>query len=272
MTFQPILPLSGLPGWTFLSRTRARQEASFQAAPPLQRDLTYFRDKFPHIQTAEDLVGDRRVLNVTLTAFGLQDDLNNRAFIRKIIEGGTEDRAALANRLADKRYFALSQALGHLAKPSTASPIPGFVDRLTEQYQKRAFETAVGNQDQTLRLALSLQRELPQLVEGYSSEAARWYAALGTPPLRKILETSLGLPKEFGLLDIDDQVMRMRTAMSKRFGVSDLFDMKAPEQLEQLTHRFLVMSQLQDVQAGMTAKSTALFLLQNIAGSRPTQV
>ncbi|PZX47213.1 uncharacterized protein DUF1217 [Roseinatronobacter thiooxidans] len=265
MSFQPVLPLSGLGGWAFLTRTRARQEASFNASPPIQRDVDYFRQKFAEIQSAEQLVADRRVLRVALGAFGLQDDLDNRAFIRQIIEGGTDERTALANRLADKRYFALSSALAHLAGPDARAAPPDLAERLSASYQGRAFEISVGDQDQTFRLALSLQRELPQLTESFSTDAARWYAALGNPPLRKILETSLGLPKEFGLLDIDEQAARMKTAMRKRFGTSDLLEMSGAKQLEKLTQRFLIMSQVQDIQSGMTASSTALFLLQNSA-------
>lgn len=264
MSFKPILPLAGLGGWTFLSRTRARQEASFNATPQIQRDVAYFREKFSGVQTAEQLVSDRRLLRVTLGAFGLQDDLDNRAFIRKIIEGGTDDRSALANRISDKRYFALADSLAHLAKSDPAKPAPGLADRLSAAFQGRAFEISVGEQDQNLRLALSLQRELPELIESYSTEKSRWYATLGNPPLRRILETSLGLPKEFGLLDIDDQVTRMRTALQKRFGVSDLADMTPPDQLEKLTRRFLIMAQVQDVQAGITGNNAALILLQNM--------
>lgn len=264
MSFQPVLPLSGLAGWAFLGRTHDRQEASFNATPPMQRDVAYFQKRFPAIQTAEELVADRRILRVTLGAFGLQDDLDNRAFIRQIIEGGTSDRTALANRLADKRYFALSNALGHLAKSEPSEMPADLTERLTAKYQGRAFEISVGEQDQSLRLALALQRELPQLSESFSTEASRWYAALGNPPLRKILETSLGLPKEFGLLDIDEQAKRMQNALQKRFGVSDLIEMTSPDQLQQLTRRFLIMTQIQDSQSTMTGSSTALFLLQNM--------
>lgn len=263
MSFQPVLPVSGLAGWAFLNRTRERQEDSFNATPAMQRDVAYLREKFSDIRTAEELVSDRRLLRVTLGAFGLQDDLDNRAFIRKVIEDGTEDRAALANRLADKRYFALASALEHLAGPGGKAVPDDLLDKLAASYQGRAFEVSVGEQDQTLRLALSLQRELPKLAQDFSTETSRWYAALGNPPLREILETSLGLPKEFGMLDIDDQVTRLRAAMQKRFGVSDLLDMAQPEQLEKITHRFLIMAQLREMQSAMTSSSTALLLLQN---------
>ena len=264
MSFQPIIPMSGLGGWAFLSRTRAKQEASFNATPMLQREATYFREKIAEIRTADDLVKDRRLLRVALGAFGLQQDLDSRAFIRQVIEGGTDDRRALANRLADKRYLALAQGFAHLAKGASQTTAPdGLAERLITQFKAREFEVAVGEQDQNMRMALALQRDLPALVQDYKTEKSRWYALLGNPPLRQVVETSLGLPKEFGLLDIDDQVIRMRKALQQRFGTSDLRDMADPDSIEKVTRRFMVMQQLREIQSNISPGNAALFLLQN---------
>lgn len=264
MSFSPIIPAPGLTGWSFLTRTRARQEQSFAKTPTVARDVSHFRAKFAQVETAEALVSDRRLLRVALGAFGLQDDLDNRAFMRKLLEDGTTDRRALANRLADKRYLAFATAFAHLTPGSAKAPARDLTERIVTQYQSRAFEIAVGEQDQTMRLGLSLQRELPQLVEQYSSEDARWFGALGNPPLRAILETTLGLPREFGQLDLDDQVRRMRSAMQRRFGTSRIDELAHPETLAKLTTRFQVMSQLRESQSVMSGAATALTLLQTM--------
>ena len=43
MSFQPVLPMSGFAGWSFLKRTMARQQVAQQAVPAQQRDEAYFR-------------------------------------------------------------------------------------------------------------------------------------------------------------------------------------------------------------------------------------
>jgi hypothetical protein len=264
MSFSPIIPAQGLAGWAFLTRTRARQEQSFAKTPIVARDVSHFRAKFAQVETPEALVSDRRLLRVALGAFGLQEDLDNRAFIRKLLEDGTTDRRSLANRLADKRYLAFVTSFAHLTPGSTTGPATDLTERIVTQYQSRAFEIAVGDQDQTMRLGLSLQRELPQLVDQYTSEDARWFGALGNPPLRAILETTLGLPREFGQLDLDDQVRRMRSAMQRRFGTSRIDELAQPETLAKLTTRFQVMSQLRESQSVISGAATALTLLQNM--------
>lgn len=264
MSFNPVLPGSGLAGWKFLTRTRAAQEQVFNRTPMIQRDVAHFRATFDKIQSAEDLTNDRRTLRVVLGAFGLQDDLENRAFIRRIIAEGTENRSSIANRLADRRYQAMAQSLQHLSRASPGPAPDGLVDRIVADFQSRSFEVALGNTDQNMRLAASLQRDLPALLTRHSTDDARWFGILGNPPLRRVLETALGLPKEFGKLDIDQQVTRIKAATRQRFGVETVEALTAPDRLQALTERFLVMSQIADFAPSANRFTTALTLISAI--------
>jgi len=79
---QPLIPLGGYAGWRFLSASLDTQLSRFAESPVAARDMDYFRQEIGKITSAEDLVSDFRLLRVALGAFGLQDDLPNRAFIR----------------------------------------------------------------------------------------------------------------------------------------------------------------------------------------------
>lgn len=262
MSFQPVIPVGGLAGWAFLNKTRERQEASFVASPALKNDLDHFRQKFASITSTDELVKDRRSFRVILSAYGLEDDINSTAFIRKIIDDGVDDRRALSNRLTDKRYKALAQDMQFLVAGSTVTAPEDLHERIVAQFQTRSFERAVGEQNQDMRMAMSLQRELPGLVQGYTSESAQWFAVLGNAPLRKAMETALGLPKEFGALDVDQQVVRLKAAVTRRFNVSNLQALSEPENMDKLVKRFLVMAQINEMQVSMSPASVALALLQ----------
>ncbi len=263
MTFQPAIPMSGLAGWSFLQRTKEQQQQSFAQSASVRRDTDYFKEKFADIKTAEDLVDDRRLLRIALGAFGLQDDIDYRAFIRRIIEGGVDDSASLANRLSDSRYRSLAKEFSFLsATDNETTPAPDFAGKIVQKYIKREFEVSVGAQDQSMRLALTLQRELPGLSQSFSSERAQWFSLLGNPPLRKAMETVFNLPKEFGMLPIDNQYTRLRDAAMRQFGTSDLNELAQPDKLKEITQRFLLMSELREVQTGFSPAAAALFLLQ----------
>ena len=101
MSYTPVVSGNGLAGWSFLKATRASQQRAFDAGPQIRRDSEYFAKTIAGVKSAEELVADRRLRNVALAAYGLQDDIDNRFFIRKILEEGTTSTDALANRLAE---------------------------------------------------------------------------------------------------------------------------------------------------------------------------
>lgn len=262
MSFQPVLPLTGYSGWGFLKRTMARQQAVQQSLPVQQRDEAYFRDRIGKVTTAEQLVNDKRLLRISLTAFGLEGDVNNKAFIQKILEGGTLKEGSLANKLADKQYQKLASAFGFGDYSVPRTKISTFPDEILAQYRARSFETAVGAQNNTYRLAMNAEREIPALAARTISETAKWFTVLGSAPLREVMQTALGLPKSFSSIDIDQQVSVLRARTEAAFGSADLGQFREPAKMEALVRRFLLQSEMQGQAASFSPGSTALTLLR----------
>ncbi len=262
MTFQPVLPLSGYTGWTFLKRTMVRQQAVQQAAPVQRRDETYFREKIGKADTAERLVNDKRLLRIALTAFGLEGDVNNKAFIQKILEGGTLREGSLANRLADKQYQKLSAAFGFGDYSVPRTKISTFPDEILTQFRARSFESAIGAQNNTYRLALNAERELPALAARPITETSKWYSVLGNAPLREVVQTALGLPKSFSSIDLDQQVKVLRDRAEAAFGAPSISQFADPAKLEALVRRFHFRSEAQDQSAATSPAAIALSLLR----------
>lgn len=262
MSFAPVLPLSGYAGWGFLKRTMVRQQAAQQALPAQQRDEAYFRDKIGKADTAEKLVNDKRLLRIALTAFGLEGDLNSKAFVQKILEGGTLKEGSLANRLANKQYQKFSSAFGYGDYSVPRTRISTFPDEILQQFRDRSFETAVGAQNNTYRLALNAERELPAIAARSTSETAKWYTVLGNAPLREVIQTALGLPKSFSAIDVDQQVSVLKSRAESTFGSTDLAQFSQPAKLDALVRRFLLLSEVQGQSAGSSPSATALVLLR----------
>lgn len=267
MSFQPVLPTAGLSGWRFLQRTLPMQSQAFAKAPALQRDTAYFEQKIGTIKTADDLVSDRRLLRVTLGAFGLQSDIDSRAFIRKVLADGVEDPKALSNRLTDERYKKLAQAFGFGAATPPRTGQPGFGQQIAEMYRRQQFEVAVGDQDETLRLALNADRDLPDLAAGSGSENARWFRIMGTPPLRTVFETAFGLPKGFGRLDVDQQREVFRDKARQQIGMESLDQLADPAMRDKLIQRYLLRASVAESMATGPG-AIALTLLQGAGFNR----
>lgn len=261
MSYQPVIAASGLIGWNVLNRTMEVQRQAFDASAEIVRDTEYFEAKIGEVATAEDLVSDRRLLRVALGAFGLGEEINNRAFIQKILEEGTIEEDALANRLTDSRYKALSKAFGFGDFDTPRTVLSDFGTEITGKFRRQSFEVAVGNQDQDLRLALNAERELPEIADRSVSNDTKWLQIMGTPPLREVFETALGMPASFGQLDLDQQLDLFQDRAERQLGTSDISDFGDTELLGRLAQRFLVRSEVEEIQTAASG-SIAISMLQ----------
>ncbi|MDA9207959.1 DUF1217 domain-containing protein [Octadecabacter sp.] len=263
MSFQPIVPLSGYSGWLFLERTAETQKEAFSESAEVVRATDAFRERIGEITTAEDLVADRELLSVALGAFGLDDDINSKFFIQKILEEGTSDSDALANKLSDSRYAAFSEAFGfgEIGPPRTGLSV--FPDEIIERYEAEQFEIAVGEQNNDLRIALNLETALVDVVEGSSTNDARWYSMMGNTALRTTFETALGFPSSFGTVDIDQQLVQFKERAERTFGTDQMADLTSDENQEKLIRLYMLQSEISAFSSSSGA-SVALTLLQQI--------
>ena len=260
MTFVPVIPLGGYAGYRFLEKTSEAQRAAHSSDPVVQRDLDYFREKIGSVDTAAELVDDYRLRKVALGAFGLDDDINAKFFIQKVLEEGTLNQDALANKLTDKRYAEMADAFAFdLGTPSTK--ISTFAEDIEAKYLALKFEGAVGQVNEPMRLALNAKRELSSLAGETSSDATKWFTILGTPPLRAVFEQAFNLPSSFGALDIDRQLEVMRDRSESLFGSSEISQFADDEKLDNLVQRFLVMGSIVTSNPALTSANTALVLL-----------
>jgi hypothetical protein len=261
MTYVPAVTGGGYAGWQFLQRTLEKQVEAHATSPVPQRDQAYFRDTIAGVTTAEQLVSDRRLLSVALTAFGLGEDLPNRAYVQKVLESDSAEPGSFVNRLTDKRYHALAKAFGFgdLGLPRTG--LPGFADNILTGYRDRSFEASVGEQSGSMRLALALDRDLGGLATEGSTEATKWFTVLGTPSLRTVFETAFNLPSSFGALDLDRQVDILRDRTQRLTGADTVSQFADADALDTLIQRFFLAEQMQQVQS-VTGQTAALSLLQ----------
>lgn len=264
MTFQPVVPLGGFAGWTFLQRTLPAQQAAFAQSAPIARATDAFRERINNIETPAQLVADRQLLSVALGAFGLDDDINNRFFIETILAQGTRDPDALANRLADKRYAEFSAAFGFGDRAVPRTALQTFPDEIIARYKKQQFARAVGEQNNDMRLALNISDALAQVVKDTGTNRGRWFAIMGNPPLRQVFQTALGLPSNIISVDLDKQREIFEDRAQSVLGTGDVGALASVDKQEDIRRLFLVRSEAATL-GGFSSSQTALTLLQAAA-------
>lgn len=263
MAYQPVVPLTGIAGWRFLERTHAKQQAAFENGAELRREIAYFEENIASVKSAADLVGDRRLLKVALAAFGLESEIDKKAFVRKVLEEGTTAEGAMATRLTDPAWRKLSAAFG-FGDGGARTGQAGFAPAIVSAYKARAFEAAVGNADNAMRLALNFRREIAALAAG---EGGSWYSILGSKPLRQVVEKAFGLPAQFAQIDIDKQADTLKDRCDRLFGSDALTVFLDKAAVDKLIDRFLARTQIEDGVAASGPAANALTLLRGMTAS-----
>lgn len=266
MSFVPAVPLGGFAGWAMLKRTADTQKTAFNRQPQIQRDEEYFRANIGKVKSAEELVKDRRLLKVALGAFGLDSDIDNRYFIRKVLEDGTLKQSALALKLSDKRYREFSATIGFGDFGTGRIKMSDFPDRILTAWKERQYEAAVGQVNDSLRLAMNAEREIAKVANTAMSEDARWFTLMGQRPVRQVLETAFGLPTSFGTLDIDKQREVLAQRAQAAFGNGGVAQFADPDRMQDLVKRYLLRDQIA-ASTVATSSNVALSLVSQVAAS-----
>ena len=267
--FQPVVPVSGIAGLAFIERTQEKQQAAFEQSPQLQREMEYFRENVFKATTAEALVADRTLLKVALGAFGLDDDIDKKYFLQRILEEGTEDQEALAMRLVDTRYREFSEAFGYGNLLGANVLNSDFSEQMLSQFKTRQFEIAVGQVDNSVRLAMNFKREIAKFLpetDEVDNAGTAWFRMMGNEPIRSVLEMAFGLPGEIGALDIDKQKELFEAKAASMHGSSSARIFEDPDTIEQVVRDFMARSQIQSGPTLATPGMAAVTLLNGGGG------
>ena len=268
MSFEPILLSTGITGWTFLQSTYDDQFENFKNDTVLKRENDYFTENIGNISSAEDLVKDRRLLGVALKAFGLEDQIDYKAMIQKVLEEGTTADGNLASKLDDSRGVDFSKAFGFGGGETRTNTDPVAMAAIVADNEAQSFEIAVGEQDETMRIALYALRELQEVIlpddaeEDGPSVKAQWYNIIGQPQLAKMMQVTLNLPESINLIDVDQQVRVYQEAAQRFLGTDDLSSLSSEEDMNKLAITYLARAEVAAVGNAYSSSSAALSLLQ----------
>lgn len=229
--------MSTLLDFQLVQRTYDRQVRTFSAQAANQREIDYVRKTIATVKTADDLMKDYRLYSFVMKAFGLGDQIPYRALIKQVIEGGTDDPQSVANRMTDKTYADLADAL-HLSKDDAASPgltDPKEIEALISRFVTSGIEADQGDSNVGVRLAMYFQRKAPDITS--------WYQVLGDKALSEVIRTAFRIPQATAAMDIDKQ----KEMLERRMPIADLKD---PKKLQALLQRFAI---FYDMGQGTTA-------------------
>src|SRR5215475_14067468 len=157
----PTPVVSATVGYELIESSLDKQQAAFENCPTVQHDISYFRSAIAKVTSADDLVKDYRLLKFTLTAFGLDSQINAQGLIKKVLNSDLTDASSLANKLADPRFRQLAQAFNFAAGGAAKAQSYSLQDSIVDNYVMVAFEQNAAQTNPGVRLALYFKRMAP---------------------------------------------------------------------------------------------------------------
>lgn len=261
MTFAPAIGAGGLAGYRLLEKSQEKQRAAFENSSEIKRNVAYFEANIGKATTAADLVKDRKLLQVALGAFGLGDEIDKKAYLQKILEGGTTDSKAYARRVADARILEFTKTFGYGDGGGSLVQTKAFREDIVARYKQLEFERSVGQADGDIRLALNFRREIAKIANGDKADEIGVLQALGQRPVREFLTAALGLPTSLARLDLDRQKAILEQGLKRRFGDDSVAVFKDAKKIDDAVRLFFAQRQSQSTGGASASATTALSIL-----------
>jgi len=210
---------------TFLAVTQnlARYQTMTAEQPDVKTATDYYRANIGSVTSASDLVKNYRLLSYALQAYGLGDQINSTALVKKVLEGGVSNPKSLANTLPNPAWKAFAKAFDFTDSGATSPSAASSVTTTTGDYVEQQLESNQGQQDPGVQLALYFQRVAPSVTNSYG--------ILGNENLLEVVQTVFGLSSTTTSSQIDAEA----TAVGKLVPVANLQD---PKKVLQLAERF----------------------------------
>jgi len=232
---------------TYLSieNNLARYQKMIASEPAVKTATEYYAANIGNVKSISDLVSNYRLLSYALTAYGLGDQVNNKALVTKVLEGGYTSSKALANTLSNPNWKKFAEAFDFVGSGASSISTASAISTTESNYDETELETQEGQQDVGVQLALYFQRVAPTVTSAYG--------ILGDKNLLEAFQTIFGFT-----LNSNGNIDANASIISKMMPMSELTD---ATKLKQLTERFTAQYTLlygpggQDASTPLTATS-----------------
>jgi hypothetical protein len=220
--------------------------------PAVQTASAYYEANIGKVKSISDFVSNYRLLSYALDAYGLGDQINSKALITKILEGGVSNPKSLANTLQGGKWKAFATAFNFVGQGAASISSQSAIATTKSNYVEEQLEMDQGAQDPGVQLALYFKRVAPSVTSAYG--------ILADPNLLEVVQTIFHLPSTTSAANIDSEAKQIIKLMP-------LADLQTPSKLNQLVERFTAMY---DSEYGPTSNSGATLKVTNGNSSSST--
>lgn len=218
--------VSTIADYTRITKDMGKSLALTAKKPDVSRENDYFLANIGKVKTIDDFLKNYRLYSYAMKAYGLDDMIYAKAFMRKVLTEGISSSKAFANKLSDPRYREFVAAFNFAALGTKATQTTAATTGTATHYVQQTMEQDAGNQNEGVRLALYFTRKAASIKTPYQ--------ILADKALTQVVQTALGLSPTVSSGNIDGQA----AMLSKLITFSDFQD---PTKVARFAQRFAAM-------------------------------
>ena len=102
--------------------------------PDVARDAAYFKENIGKVKTIDDLLKNDRLYQYVMKAYGLEDMIYAKAFMKKVLASDLLDANSFANKLTDERYRDFAAAFSFTGADTAAAQSSAQTDDMIGLY------------------------------------------------------------------------------------------------------------------------------------------
>lgn len=103
--------------YTILSRDMTKSLDRVANQAQVKKDAQYYADNINKVKNVDDFLGDYKLYSYAMKAYGLDDMIYAKAFMKKVLESDLTNANSFANKLSDTRYKEFAAAFNFNAPP-----------------------------------------------------------------------------------------------------------------------------------------------------------
>lgn len=85
------------------------------------REAQYYKDNIGKVKTVDDFISNTRLYNYAMKAYGLDDMIYAKAFMRKVLQSDTTDNNSFVSKLSDTRFLTFANAFSFTTDGTVAA-------------------------------------------------------------------------------------------------------------------------------------------------------
>jgi hypothetical protein len=234
--------LSAAVSYRMITENLDRSLKNTADKPQVEREIKYYLENITKVKSIDDFLADDRLYNFAMKAHGLGDMAYAKAFMKKALTEGIDERRSFANTLSDPRYKQFVETFNFARYGETTMAFDRTQQGTVDNYIRQTLEEDAGAQNEGTRLALYFERKAPTIDSIFD--------ILGDKALLQVIHTAFQIPELSALMDIDKQAEMIGKKL-------DIEDLKDPEKLKSLMNRFTSLWELKNGGASSAASSNA---------------